>query len=341
MVTGGWYRHRGSLSQLPSSCDPRDKVESFFLFRIPLRHDTRTAVWFLDRTGRTGTGFGEAARTEFFGGLGIRTFYGRTEKTKLLRDGDEINDPNAREVLVNVVPVAVVYGALPKLSLITIVPVVDRSFDRTTGGQRLSETDTGIGDVTLLAKYRFYKKDAFLKSRQFAVQFGLKLPTGDDDGRDAQGARLPQPVQLGTGAVDAPLTLTFTEVRNRLLFSGDVGYTLRTEANDFEFGDVFNYDLAVKFRFYPAKFVDSGPFKQHFVFLELNGRASGRARAGGAKLADSGGHELFVAPGLQLFLLENVLIEGGVQIPVLQDLNGTQLGTDFNFRAGVRWIMSL
>ncbi len=113
--------------------------------------------------------FGEAARTEFFAGFGVRLFYGRINKTDLLINGDEISDLNAPKVFVNMVPVAVVYGAMPKLSLIAVVPTITRTFERTVNGQRVSETDFGVGDMTLFAKYRFYKKDAFLKSRQVAL----------------------------------------------------------------------------------------------------------------------------------------------------------------------------
>jgi len=222
--------------------------------------------------------FGEAARTEFFGGFGVRVFYGRINKTDLLMNGDEISAPNATKVFVNVVPVAVVYGAMPKLSLIAVFPTITRTFKRTVNGQRVSETDFGIGDITVFAKYRFYKKDAFLKSRQVALQIGMKLPSGKDDLKDDQGNRLPQPLQLGSGSLDYRFILTFIEARNRLILSGDLGYNFNTEANNFEFGDVFNYDFAAKFRFHPAKFTDSSSLKQHFVFLEINGIVSPRSR---------------------------------------------------------------
>ena len=41
--------------------------------------------------------FGEAARTEFFGGLGVRVFYGRINNTRLLSDGESIANPTAPE----------------------------------------------------------------------------------------------------------------------------------------------------------------------------------------------------------------------------------------------------
>jgi len=46
--------------------------------------------------------FGEAARTEFFGGFGVRLFYGRINKTDLLINGDEISDLNAPKVFVKI-----------------------------------------------------------------------------------------------------------------------------------------------------------------------------------------------------------------------------------------------
>jgi len=284
--------------------------------------------------------FGEAARTEFFGGLGVRAFYGRINKTRLLLDGDEVRDSQNMNVFVNVVPVALVYGVRPGLSLITILPTLSRTIDRTVSGQHFAERDVGLGDMSVFAKYRFYKKDAFLQSRQLAVQIGVKFPTGADDATDHDGRRLPPPLQLGSGAFDASGVLLFTEARNRLIVSGDVGYTLTTEANNFEFGNVFKYDAAVKFRFHPATFSDDNAPKQHFIFVELNGIVRERSTFSGRTLANSGGHQLFLSPGAQIFLWENFLLETGIQIPILQNLNGVQLGTDFNFRTGLRWILS-
>lgn len=283
--------------------------------------------------------FGEAARTEFFGGVGFRVFYGRINKTQLLMNGEEISAPNSPKVFVNVVPVAVVYGAIPRFSFIAVFPTITRTVERPVSGQRVSDTDFGLGDIALFAKYRFFKKDYYLNSRQVAFQIGLKLPTGADDLKDEQGNRFPQPLQLSSGSVDYRFILLFTEARNRLVFTGDAGYNLKTEANKFEFGDVFNYDFAAKFRVHPSRYTDKYPVNDLYVFLEVNGIVSQKSKINGNDIDDSGGHQLFLSPGIQFFPLENILLEIGIQIPVLQDLNGTQLGTDFNFRTGLRWFI--
>ncbi|NIR47469.1 MAG: hypothetical protein GWN61_14370, partial [candidate division Zixibacteria bacterium] len=50
------------------------------------------------------------------------------------------------------------------------------------------------------------------------------------------------------------------------------------------------------------------------------------------EVRDSGRDQIFLSPGVQFLALENIVLESGIQIPVWQDLNGVQLGTDFNLR---------
>ena len=283
--------------------------------------------------------FSESARTEFFGGIGFRIFYGQTHKTQLFVNGDKRDDPEAPEVFVRAVPAALVYGVSPGLSLIGVFPTLRRTVERGVIDARLSDTDVGIGDITLFAKYRLFKKTAFLHLRQLSLQAGVKLPTGADDLRDALGILLPAPLQLGSGSVDYRFALTFTEARNRLQFFGDAGYTLKTSANNFEFGDVFNYDATVRYRIFPAKYGNDFPTHDLFLFMEINGITVQKAKSFGIKLNNSGGNQVFIAPGFQFLLLNNLVVEAGLQLPVFQDLNGVQLGTDFAFRSGLRWIL--
>ncbi len=283
--------------------------------------------------------FGQTARTEFFGGWGIRVFYSRINKTQLLIDGKAAGLPGTPEVFVNMTPVTVVYGVQPKLSLIGVFPLVSRTLERTIDQRRVSETDAGPGDIILYAKYRFYKQDRPRASRQFSAQLGVKLPTGADDRQDEQGQRFAPPLQLGTGSLDWHFVLTATEARDRWLFAGDVAYNLKTTANRFRFGDVFSYDAAVKFRLYPARFGENYTGKDLYLFLELNGLIAQKSRMAGQKLPDSGGHSIFLAPGFQFFPVRNIIFESGIQLPVWQNLNGSQLGTDFQLRSGLRWII--
>ncbi len=62
--------------------------------------------------------------------------------------------------------------------------------------------------------------------------------------------------------------------------------------------------------------------------LELNGRWSDRDRQDGGRIRASGGHVLFLAPGLQL-AAKDWILEASLQVPIAQDLRGSQAEQDF------------
>jgi len=56
--------------------------------------------------------------------------------------------------------------------------------------------------------------------------------------------------------------------------------------------------------------------------------AAALSREDGSTLRESGGHVLFLSPGVQVAALRWI-VEASVQIPVAQDLNGPQTEADF------------
>ena len=55
----------------------------------------------------------------------------------------------------------------------------------------------------------------------------------------------------------------------------------------------------------------------------------------GIKDFNSGGTRLFLVPGVQ-YITKRWIAEVAVQLPAIQDLNGTKLENDFVVRAGFR-----
>ncbi|MDA2926593.1 hypothetical protein MYX78_05075 [Acidobacteria bacterium AH-259-G07] len=53
-------------------------------------------------------------------------------------------------------------------------------------------------------------------------------------------------------------------------------------------------------------------------------------------LADTGGTTLFLTPGIQWVLTPRFLVEAAFQIPIVQELNGTQLVFAPTANAGIR-----
>ena len=276
--------------------------------------------------------FAKGARTEFITGFGFRTFVSFLEADR--RHGRSAEDSEPRERRVRATPLVVVYGLRPALSVVAVLPFVDKTIGTAAGDLG---GDGGLADAVFLAKWRFYKRDRGRGSLQFAVEGGVKAPTGRTDLSDADGDRLPRPLQRGSGSWDqtADFIATYAPPGGRWVFGGDVGLTATTEAEGFEFGNRASYDGLVKYRARQARY----PGRELFLLLELNGRWQGRAEASGQPVFDSGGHSIYLSPGVQFLWRPNLILEGGVQVPVRRAFNGSQLEPNYSVLLGLRYII--
>ena len=284
--------------------------------------------------------FGAGARTEFISGFGIRTFASVETRNRLLVDGTDAMDLNGPAVRVRTTPVAVVYGLRSRLSVVAVLPFVDKQLSAPCGAaQPLTASAGGLGDALFLTKWRFYKRDQPLGTFHLATELGVKAPTGAHDLEDTDGRPLPPALQRGSGSWDPMANLIMTYVpaagRGRWVFTGDIGVRLTTESNTVEVGNQVGYDGMVKYRVHPVRH----PGRDTFLLLEINGRWQDRARVGGGLTSDSGGHVVYLSPGIQFLVRRNLILEGGVQVPVMHDLNGTQLAPSARVLAGVRYII--
>lgn len=235
-----------------------------------------------------------------------------------------------RDLEVIAVPSVLVYGFTEKFALIGIAPYLDKTFK--AGG--VERGDSGLGDVTLLGRYQVFQLDRPGETFRAQLLGGLKFPTGKDDERDTLG-RLPQPLQLGSGSYDPIVAGVLTWQRLRWQADFDVTYKINTEANDFRFGNTLAQDAAFQYRLWPWQLPERGV--PHFVYgvIELNGVWAERSELSGSKIGASGGYTLFLSPGLQ-YVAKRWVAEVSVQLPVVQELNGGQLKTDFILAGGFR-----
>lgn len=246
-------------------------------------------------------------------------------QTKLLRSTD---DPSGaeRDLTVWALPLVGPYGITEKLALFGILPILDKEMETDTVSGKIKRGESGIGDFTAMVRYTFWKKDAPGKTMRLAPFLAIKIPTGEDDATDAYG-KLPQPLQLGTGSWDYSLGLVMTRQTLARQFDASISYTLKTEANGFEFGDEAHFDLSYQHRIWPRELTSGVP---GFVYgvLETNLIWQDNNTDQGIEDADSGGVSWFLAPGIQ-YVTRRTVLELAVQIPVAQNLNGTALENDF------------
>ena len=226
------------------------------------------------------------------------------------------------------------YGATPDLALFGIVPYVDKSLEATQGGVRRERSASGLGDASLFGRYTVYHRDWPGRTLRVAPFVGLELPTGEDDERDGSG-RLPPSVQPGSGSWDPFGGLVLTYQTLDFQVDAQASYKANTEANGFEFGDVARLDGSLQYRLWPRELGAGVPGFLYGV-LEANLIHQDKNQTGGKNDPNSGGLSLFVLPGLQ-YVTKRWIVEAGVQIPVVQDLNGTALEKDYIFRAGFRF----
>lgn len=253
---------------------------------------------------------------------------------KFTKKSDDPTDKDRDREDLNI-PVTVVYGVSEKMALFVTVPYVIKELKSTESGSRRERGDSGLGDITLLGKYRIYTRDYPGKTSRLSILCGIKVPTGEDDEEDSFG-RLPQGLQLGSGSFDpfAGVAYTWQTIDHEI--DGDLSYKFNTEgANDFKFGDLLKYNIAYQKRVWPFELPEEGLYSQLNLVLELNGQYQERNKLSGVKVPDSGGHIIFLSPGIQ-YVTERFIAESSVQLPVIQDLNGSQVETDYIITAGIR-----
>ncbi len=93
-------------------------------------------------------------------------------------------------------------------------------------------------------------------------------------------------------------------------------------------------DASLQYRLWPRELSGGVPGFLYGI-LEANLIHKDKNESADADDPNSGGTTLFLVPGLQ-YVTKRWIIEATVQLPVVQDLNGTALEKDYIVRAGFR-----
>jgi len=225
------------------------------------------------------------------------------------------------------------YGVNSDLALFGAISYVDKRLELIENGTRRARSARGLGDVSLFGRYTAFKRNFRGGSFRIAPFVGIELPSGEDDVRDSFGL-LPASVQPGSGSWDpfGGIVLTYQTLDYQIDIQAS--YKANTEANDFKFGDVMRLDASFQYRLWPRTLKGDVP---DFIYgiLESNLIGQEKNRSRGVDDPDSNGIRLFLVPGLQ-YVTRRWIAEAAVQVPVVQNLNGTALETDYIARAGFR-----
>lgn len=221
------------------------------------------------------------------------------------------------------------HGIARGWSLSALIPFVDRSLKSGASNQ----SGSGPGDISLLVKNRFHVKDWRRGAWHSAWIAGIELPTGETGARDG-GNRLEPSLQPGSGSADPFLGLASTLDLDLWRFDAVALYKENTEgAQDFEEGDKLTLALSGKYRFLHEKY--PGPSASATVGLKWS--HSWRSSWDDPTFNNSGGEELLVKFGLGYHPRPDIDMGLSLDLPLYEDLNGTQLGLDSRVQLSLGW----
>ncbi len=217
------------------------------------------------------------------------------------------NDPTSlgRKVDLSLQPITAVYGVMADLALQATIPIVYRKIAFESGAE---QSDTGVGDIPLLAKYRFYQKDAPGVTTRWAAIGGLEVPTFDD--------------AFSSESFDPIIGIVWTHQERDWWIDWDVLYKFNT-AGGLDGDDELRGDVAASVRLLYGESDTIGPWGLYAI-AELN-----------ANYFTDGSVQVFGSPGIQ-WITSNVILEAGVQLPMVQDLASPRLERDFTVVLSLR-----
>lgn len=197
------------------------------------------------------------------------------------------------------------------------------------GDSELASFDPdGWTDVWFNAKYRVYEGPA----GKLSIYGGIKFPVGLSRVYDSAGHRVEPASTPGTGAWDEMVGLAYTFIATPTLsFDASAQYTFRGEKFDYRLGNRFDAGLSAGWRVYGTQ----GNYPQVNLQGEISVRHLEKSEEHGADSEDTGGTALFLSPGLRVAFSPHTSWSAGVQLPVVQDLNGNQVETSFRVVTGL------
>ena len=191
----------------------------------------------------------------------------------------------------------------------------------------------GIGDMSLLAKYRLTDGG----TAGFALIAGVKVPTGSTHKRSPDGERLETEHQPGTGSWDPVIGASATTNIGAVQLTASALYQLSTQgAQHTRLGDRLQGGVALSHRFARSPHEHIASHNRHHgdeldehrehahstldAFVELAGEWEGREKVRGEVEEASGGKWLFVAPGVRFNSASGWSVAAALALPVWQDI---------------------
>lgn len=181
----------------------------------------------------------------------------------------------------------------------------------------------GIGDMRLVARWQGLSRPGSVTG----LQVGLTLPTGAFHRRFSSGPEagelIDRGLQPGTGTVQALLgAYHYRRLSSdiALIAQGQVHFAINSREG-FRPGTVGEASLSLQWLGLKL----GGTRGRVIPELQINTRVTGRDRGPASDRENSGGEQVYLAPGLSAKLTPTLALYANVQVPLYQRVSGYQL----------------
>ncbi|HEX3101468.1 MAG TPA: hypothetical protein VHQ01_06750 [Pyrinomonadaceae bacterium] len=228
------------------------------------------------------------------------------------------------------------YTPSPHVQVEVVVPFSRTSFDDSVK----KGSAFGLGNVTLWAKYRFFRVVKTYGDRQASARFGLELPTGRSSAPTALEVNAPafvrQQLTPINGGLSPHFDLSFSQAGGRFIFGGNAEGIYRTERDGFRMGHELRLNTDLEYVLFPRQYKKPGG--ELFAILESSFVTRSKGRLNGIVAPGSSSTEYYLSPGLQYAARPQFVVEGSIQLPVFRTAGPQVLRTDYNLLLGIRYL---
>jgi hypothetical protein len=279
------------------------------------------------------------AAREFRAGWSVGVFEQYADFGTVQEEGREIDDPAGQWVHSSATQLFVGYQWSRRFGVQVNLPWIDRAFRRLEGDEIERGSETGLGDVALLAHWQAYEWVRGTSTFHVLLLGGVKLPTGStdrlaeelaEDEAGGEGAVHGHDLTLGSGSVDFVAGARLYATVGRAFFEGSAQYALRgTGDYDYRFADDLQSTLA------GGGYVLLGHEHSLALGLQLAAERKGEDHLGGEALDDTAIDSLFAGPLARYTRGERWFAEAALDLPVTIDNSAVQIVPDWRLRLGV------
>jgi hypothetical protein len=190
----------------------------------------------------------------------------------------------------------------------------------------------GLGDASVTAiwlPWRNSKSGITSNLRGMSFSAGLILPTGETANDPRSGAVNPSVFQLGTGAFQGVLGVSYGKKIDKVYLSAatSVNFALEESSNGFRPSNSLMSSINLT---YPIKDgLNTG--------LGINLSKSGRDRFKGVAFDDTGSTNISLTPAISWRIKPDTTMSASVAIPIYQNVNETALAAGSLWQVGLRY----